>query len=145
MIVSFKDEYRWLSNFVDVEVELDGVKYKSVEHAYQAAKSLDEEWRAYCSSDIRPAKVKRASRSIAYRVDWEEIKVDVMRSLLIQKFSKEKFKYLLLATGTTYIKEGNTWGDIFWGVHLKSGEGKNILGLLIMEIRESLKSELKIK
>lgn len=142
MITSFKDEYRWLSNFVDVVVKLEGVKYKSVEHAYQAAKSKDEEWRTYCSSDIRAVKAKRGSRKIVIREDWEEIKVDVMRDLLIQKFSKHEFKYLLLGTGDTFIQEGNTWGDVFWGVDLESGEGKNALGLLIMEIRKSLKSEL---
>jgi len=141
MIISFKDEYRWLSNFVDVDVEFEGRKYKSVEHAYQAAKSKDREWKMYCASDVSAGKVKRASRRIEIRSDWEAIKKSVMKNLLTQKFSDERYRSLLLATGNTYIIEGNTWGDRFWGVDLYSGEGQNILGHLIMEIRHSIQVE----
>ena len=141
MIIRFKDEFRWLSNFVEVEVEWEGRRYKSVEHAYQSAKSLDKEWKRFCASDVSSGKVKRASRRIEIRADWEAIKKSVMKNLLIQKFSDERYRSLLLATGNTYIIEGNTWGDTFWGVDLYSGEGKNILGLLIMEIRSSMQVE----
>ena len=142
MIIEFKEEYRWLSNFISVEVEFEGVKYKSVEHAYQAAKSEDKIWRAFCASDISAGKVKRSSRDIEIRADWEDIKIGVMKNLLIQKFTDENFTSLLLATGDKYIIEGNTWGDTFWGVDMKTGEGKNNLGLLIMEIRASLIKEV---
>ena len=141
MIIRFIDEFRWLSNFVDVEIEWEGRRYKSVEHAYQSAKSLDKEWKKFCASDVSSGKVKRASRRIEIRDDWEAIKKSVMKNLLIKKFSDERYRSLLLATGDTYIIEGNTWGDTFWGVDLNSGEGKNILGLLIMEIRSSMKVE----
>ena len=142
MIIKFKDEYRWLSNFVDVEIEWEGRIYKSVEHAYQSAKSLDKEWKEFCRSDVSSGKVKRASRDIEIRDDWEAIKKSVMKNLLIKKFSDERYRSKLMATGNTYIIEGNTWGDTFWGVDLNSGEGKNILGLMIMEIRSSIKLEL---
>ena len=138
MIIEFKDEYRWLSNFVDVEVEWEGRQYKSVEHAYQSAKSLDKEWKRFCRSDVSSGKVKRASRRIEIRDDWEAIKKSVMKNLLTQKFSDERFRSLLLATGDTYIIEGNTWGDTFWGVDMYSSEGENILGKMIMEIRSSM-------
>lgn len=141
MIIEFKGEYRWLSNFVEVEVEWEGRIYKSVEHAYQSAKSLDKEWKRFCRSDVSSGKVKRASKDIEIRDDWEAIKKSVMKNLLIKKFSDERFRSKLLATGNTYIIEGNTWGDTFWGVDMKSGEGENILGLMIMEIRSSLKNE----
>ena len=141
MILEFKDEYSWLSNFADVEVEWEGVKYKSVEHAYQSAKSMDLEWKNYCASDVSSGKVKRGSREIEIREDWELIKVGVMKNLLKQKFSDDYYKNKLLATGNLYIIEGNRWGDIFWGVNLKTGEGRNILGLIIMDLRDSLKNE----
>jgi predicted NAD-dependent protein-ADP-ribosyltransferase YbiA (DUF1768 family) len=35
VINSFKGVFRFLSNFEEAEVELDGVKYPSVENAYQ--------------------------------------------------------------------------------------------------------------
>ena len=141
MIIEFKNEFRWLSNFVEVEIEYEGKRYKSVEHAYQSAKSMDREWKKFCASDVSPGKVKRASRRIEIRDDWEAIKKSVMKNLLIKKFSDERYRSLLLTTGDTYIIEGNTWGDTFWGVDLYSGEGENILGLMIMEIRSSMKVE----
>ena len=45
MINEFQGDYRFLSNFHPAEVEMDGIKYPSVEHAYQAAKSLDKDER----------------------------------------------------------------------------------------------------
>jgi predicted NAD-dependent protein-ADP-ribosyltransferase YbiA (DUF1768 family) len=35
----------------------------------------------------------------------------------------------------------DTWGDKFWGVDLETGEGENNLGILLMELREMLKSK----
>jgi ribA/ribD-fused uncharacterized protein len=118
--------------------------YKSVEHAYQAAKSTDAEWRAFCASDVSPGRVKRSSRKIEVRSDWEEIKVEVMKDLLIQKFSNKRYKNMLLNTGLETIQEGNNWGDVFWGVDLETGEGKNMLGKLIMGVRENLKAKESI-
>jgi ribA/ribD-fused uncharacterized protein len=140
MITRFIDEYRWLSNFVPVEVEFEGVKYSSVEHAYQAAKSEDPEWREFCATELRPGKIKRGSRRIEIREDWLQIRVDVMRQLLAQKFIQEPYKTLLLETGDTPLTEGNTWGDTFWGVDLETGEGDNVLGNLIMDIRRAVKT-----
>ena len=67
-----------------------------------------------------------------------QIRVDVMRQLLEQKFEQEPYRSLLLETGHIYLIEGNTWGDTFWGVDLETGEGTNVLGNLIMEIRRAL-------
>jgi len=141
MITQFKDEYRWLSNFESVQIEFEGKVYASVEHAYQAAKSLDEDWRAFCASDVSAGKVKRKSKVIIYRPDWEKIKVSIMKDLLTKKFSTEPFKSKLLSTGDTSIIEKNTWGDMFWGVDIRTGIGENYLGKLIMGIRVSLKFE----
>ena len=44
-ILEFQGEYRWLSNFSPCEIILDGITYKSVEHAYMSAKSENEEWK----------------------------------------------------------------------------------------------------
>lgn len=57
---------------------------------------------------------------------------------MIQKFNKEPFKSKLIATGDLYIQEGNLWNDKFWGVCLKTNTGQNILGKLIMEIRNEI-------
>ncbi len=61
-----------------------------------------------------------------------------MKSLLIQKFDpvKNPENYILLKnTGSRYIEEMNWWRDIFWG-KTKDGEGKNVLGQLLMGVRD---------
>ena len=62
-----------------------------------------------------------------------------MFSLLVQKYNKEPFYSLLINTGDSIIQEGNTWNDTFWGIDLNTGIGKNVLGILIMKIRNNFK------
>lgn len=45
MILSFRDEYFFLSNFYPVEIKLDGIVYPNAESAFQAQKTLDVEER----------------------------------------------------------------------------------------------------
>ena len=49
-IEKFEGDYRFLSNFHPCEIIRDGDKYASVEHAYQAAKTIDFEERARLQS-----------------------------------------------------------------------------------------------
>ena len=44
----------------------------------------------------------------------------------------------LLATGQKIIIEGNRWGDTCWGVDIRTGEGENRLGKILMKIRGEL-------
>jgi len=136
MIISFQGEYRWLSNFSPCLVVLDGETYASTEHAYQAAKTLNLDQRKQIMRMAHASAAKRAGRYVAMRLDWDTVKISVMRNLLQQKFAQTPYRELLLATGNHLIIEGNTWGDVFWGVCL--GVGENNLGKLIMEIRASL-------
>ena len=138
MTMQFKGEYAWLSNFAPVEIEYEGRTYPSLEHAYQAARSIDPSWKDYCASGVSSGNVKRKSKNIIYSADWMEVRVAVMKELCIKKYADPDYKAKLLATGSLEIIEGNTWGDTFWGVDIRTGEGLNILGKIIMEIRSSL-------
>lgn len=139
MIREFQNEFRWLSNFTPVKIVLDGVEFQSVEHAYMSAKSDDVEWKKFCSNPNNKAgDVKRQSRSIKLKPDWDGIKVNVMRECLIQKFTQEPFRTKLIKTGREHIQEGNMWNDKFWGVCLKTNKGENNLGKLIMSVRDTL-------
>ena len=138
MITAFNGEFRWLSNFARVPIEIGGIVFRSVEHAYMSEKSDDEAWKTFCQRVDRPGDVKKASRKIKLSPDWEQRKVEVMRKCLEQKFNQEPFRSLLLATGNTKIMEGNHWGDTFWGVDRRTLTGNNMLGKLIMEIRTRL-------
>ncbi len=141
MIKEFQGEFRWLSNFTQVAIELDGRMFYSVEHAYMSAKSDDEKWKDYCENTFSAGQVKKASRNITLVDNWDDIKVGVMRECIDQKFNHPFFKDKLLATEDSLIQEGNMWNDKFWGVCLKTGKGKNILGKLIMDKRNSLKGK----
>lgn len=134
-IEEFQGQYRFLSNFVPASVMLDGVKYATVEHAFQAAKTLDLKERELFQN-INPAEAKKRGKQVKIREDWEQVKISVMRDLLVQKFSKPTYQSKLLATKGQQLIEGNYWGDVFWGVC--RGEGQNHLGKLLMEIRDSL-------
>lgn len=136
MIDSFCGEYRFLSNFYPSSIEYKGVKYPTVEHAFQATKSLDLDDRLFIAKLETPGKAKRAGRNLILRKDWEEIKIEVMRELLVLKFKDDSLANKLKKTEPHELIEGNTWGDKFWGVC--NGEGQNWLGKLLMEIREEL-------
>lgn len=134
----FFGEYRWLSNFWPSPVRYEGLLFPTVEHAYQAAKCLHQEDKIRIQQAKTPVEAKRMGRRVALRPDWEQIKLDIMRSLLRQKFAPDtKLAQQLIATGDTQLVEINTWGDYYWGVC--NGKGENHLGRLLMEIREELK------
>lgn len=135
MIESFQGKYRFLSNFWPVTVVLDSVSYPSVENAYQAAKTLDLDCRKPFVG-CTPWLAKRWGRKLDIRVDWDAVKVNVMRDLLSQKFSGGWLMEALKGTGSNTLIEGNTWGDTFWGVC--KGAGENNLGNLLMKIRSEL-------
>ena len=135
-ITSFRGKNSFLSNMHPVFVTFEGVRYPSVENAFQAAKTLnleDREVFRVCSS----SEAKKEGRKVVLRSDWDSKRIDIMRNLLKDKFSQPKFKEKLLETNDAEIIEGNTWGDTFWGVYKNSGE--NNLGKLIMSIRSEIK------
>ena len=114
-----------------------------MEHAFQAAKTLDEDERRRIRNEPSAAGAKQRGKHATLREDWEQIKVGVMRDLLRQKFGTDPLRSRLLKTGKSKLVEGNWWGDRFWGVC--EGKGENHLGLLLMEIREELRAQKENK
>jgi ribA/ribD-fused uncharacterized protein len=137
-IRSFRGEHTWLSNFFRVDVVLDGVTYRSVEHALQAAKTLDPDERGRVTAVVSPVIAKGIGKKVTLRPGWDALRLEVMRDLLRQKFDPgTPLAEKLLATGDAHLEEGNRWGDRFWGT--VNGEGANHLGKLLMEVRKKLK------
>jgi len=63
-----------------------------------------------------------------------------MAEALLAKFSQHAdLKKVLLSTGTAKILEKTT-GDYYWGIGTK-GTGKNMLGILLMELRGKFQKE----
>lgn len=137
-ILEFQGEHRWLSNFWFAKVMLDDVVYPSVEHAYQAAKTYPSERPPFLSCTA--AEAKKLGRQVVIRDEWELVKLDVMRSLIEQKFAPgTDLAKKLLETGDVRLVEGNKWGDTFWGVC--NGRGQNHLGEILMAQRSQLKNQ----
>ena len=135
-ITQFRGEYSFLSNFYPVEIERGGIIYPTLEHCYISEKTEDLNIREYISSIPNPGKAKKYGSTIILRPNWNEDKINVMRELLLIKFGNEELLEKLLATEGRDLIEGNAHGDRFWG-QCPVGVGKNILGKLLMQIRET--------
>ncbi len=148
-IVRFDGNYAFLSNFYPSMVGLEwfyrdehpNIAYPTVEHAFQAAKSDNPDWRHQISLLPTPGNAKRAGRMVELRPDWDEVKYEVMNGLVRYKFAKTELARLLLATGEAELIEGNWWGDVIWGAVKVGGEwkGQNELGKILMETRRELR------
>jgi ribA/ribD-fused uncharacterized protein len=139
-IDSFEGNYRFLSNFFPAEVEFEGIRYPTVEHAYQSAKTLDRAARERIAKLPTPGEAKKAGRAVKpQRADWETAKFTVMEECVRYKFTHHpELRAQLLATGDAYLEEGNTWNDQIWGV--SNGIGENRLGKLLMQVRKEIRA-----
>ena len=136
----FAGKHEFLSNFHPSPIEVDGILYPTVEHAFQAAKTDDPEEKRTIAAAATPSKAKQKGRKVTLRPDWEKVKVGIMEGLVRMKFEAHtKLRRQLLATGHTELVEGNTWNDRYWGVC--QGEGRNELGKILMKVRAELAGE----
>jgi ribA/ribD-fused uncharacterized protein len=139
VIDNFRFEFGFLSNFHEASIWVDGERYPSVEHAYQAAKASDPSTKRMIREARTPAIAKKLGYSCQLPDDWDTKKVDIMRRLVREKFKNPLLRSMLLATGDAQLVEGNTWNDRFWGVC--RGSGQNWLGKILMEIRNECQRE----
>ncbi len=141
MIKGFSGKYRWLSNFWPVQIQYKGRFFHNVENAYHSEKSDDEFYKNFCAHESNPRIVKTKQRKmIDLHPDWEDVKENIMLELTRIKFQNPELRNKILETGNQYIQEGNTWNDVFWGVDLKTGKGKNIFGEMLMQVRDEIKT-----
>lgn len=137
-IRSFDKYYFFLSNFYERPVVVDGNTYTNSEAAFHAFKCHERRGEF---TFLGPKEAKRLGRSVKLRPDWEQVKDDVMRKVVRAKFTQhEDLKQMLLETGDAILEEGNTWNDKYWGVDSVTRDGKNMLGKILMEIRDELRA-----
>src|SRR5690349_13257667 len=134
------DAYGHFSNFAPFPIRLKDLEWPSTEHYFQAQKfagTKDEEAVRLADSPMTAAKMGR-ERSRPLRADWESVKDDVMRRAVVAKFEQHpKLLGLLLSTGDAEIIE-HTKNDDYWADG-GDGSGKNMLGRILMEVRERLR------
>jgi ribA/ribD-fused uncharacterized protein len=138
---STREEYGAFSNFSAHGFELDSKYWKTSEHYFQAMKFVGTEY----ADKVREARSPKEAaelgrrRDFPLRKDWEKVKDDVMRKAILMKFqTHDDIRELLLSTGDEELVEKTT-GDTYWGCGT-DGTGKNMLGKILMEVREQLKS-----
>lgn len=135
-ILAFRGPYFFLSNFSGHPTVHAGVRYPTVEHAYQAAKTDDSAARGRIAAARTPGEAKEIGRTVRLRDGWDQQRLDVMLDLLRGKFADPDLADRLLATRERSLVEGNDWGDTFWGVC--GGHGANHLGRLLEQVRTEL-------
>lgn len=138
--------YGAFSNLYRREVEFEGETLATSEHAYQAGKARKPVVRKWLLAAPSPALLAMAAHGLYYwdvAPGWSTSKFDRMRGVLRAKFTQHAdLSKLLLSTGDARLVESATvdnevnrlWGEV-------NGVGKNMLGVLLMEIRDELRQE----
>jgi ribA/ribD-fused uncharacterized protein len=140
---AFSNLYRRPFSFEDRE-------YPTAEHAYQAGKPSKQVVREWILSAPSPSLLAMAAHGL-YSWDivpnWSRVKFDRMRAVLRAKFTQHPdLRDLLLSTGNMRLVEvgrtsnavNRTWGEV-------NGKGKNMLGVLLMELRAELRNLQKVE
>ena len=138
---SVGDEFGEFSNFALYPISLDGERWPTSEHYFQAQKFEDEANRDKVRAAKSPMIAARLGRSrkVKLRRDWESVKVGVMRDAVAAKFTQhDELRALLLSTGDAKLVE-HTENDDYWGDG-GDGSGQNMLGRLLMQVRDQLRS-----
>ena len=149
----------FLSNFYEGSpFKVYGRFWATSEHAYAAQKvyGVDEDLYLKINRSLDPQEAKTLGRTAPIiRHDWEEVKYNVMKTIVAEKFlSNPILTDALLSTGNAYLQEGTFWDDTVWGVNLIGTnpdgstdiiqdplmrEGKNWLGTILMELRAKIR------
>lgn len=140
-VKGFVGKYAYLSNFyAKAPFVLDGYEWLSTEHYYQAQKAINDDDFHKIRLAKTPGKTKAIAKKVDLRLDWEAVKIPVMRKCVEAKFRQNPdLAKKLLDTKDKLLEETNDWGDVFWGVC--NSKGKNWLGVVLMDLRTKLRME----
>lgn len=136
-----EDRYGCFSNFAMFPIEIDGFEWPTSEHYFQGQKFVGTEHEEAIRCATSPMTAARMGRDPErpLRADWEDVKNDVMREAVRAKFTQHrKLRNILLSTGDALLVE-HTTNDFYWGDG-GDGTGLNMLGKILMEIREELRN-----
>lgn len=131
--------YYEFSNYAPFGIEMQGAWWPTVEHYYQAMKFEDISHIETIRKATSPKEAKNLGRTenIEIKENWDAIKYDIMYGAVLKKFQTySKLKDLLLDSGDAEIVENSPF-DYYWGTG-EDGSGQNMLGKILMSIREIL-------
>lgn len=151
VVYKTKEDFGGLSNMASgYPLQINGVRILTTEALYQACRfpHMPEVQREIIGQHSpMTAKMKSKPHRKDSRPDWDDVRYKVMRWCLRVKLAQnyEEFGRLLLATRDRPIVEQSRKDD-YWGAKLadEAGNtliGQNVLGRLLMELREKLKDD----
>jgi len=138
--------YGAFSNLHRREIAFEGEIFTTSEHAYQAGKARKSQVKKWLMDAPSPSLLAMAAHGLYYwdvAPGWSKTKYDRMRLVLRAKFTQHNdLRELLLSTEDARLVESTTtdnavnrlWGEV-------NGEGKNLLGVMLMELRAELQKD----
>ena len=132
--------YGFLSCLFKKPIIFEEREFSSGEHAYQYGKFKDKDVREWAMKAPKPHLLSILAHGLfSWDIveNWSKIKVNRMYNVLKVKFSDVELREKLLETGNSILIEDSKT-DPFWGIG-KKGNGKNMLGKLLMKVREEIK------
>ena len=143
-----REKHGGLSNMAaGFPLRVNGIQIRTSEALYQACRFPhlpDVQREIIGERSPMTAKMRSKPWRDETRPDWMEVRVKVMRWVLRVKLAQnwEKFSHELLETDNLEIVEKKTRRADFWGAKVQedgSFFGKNVLGRLLMELREQVR------
>ncbi|CAG7580233.1 MAG: gp50 [uncultured marine phage] len=144
----------WMGEEYDASFEVLGTKYPTCEHYMMEQKAYlfdDYDVADQIMESKHPREVKKLGRKVSGFDSqmWEEQCQDIVFEANYAKFSQHKeLKELLLSTGDKELVEASPY-DRIWGIGFdeknalknKDDWGRNLLGKVLMEVREEIRKE----
>jgi len=151
-----KGEYKNFSNMSAHPIEIDGQKYPTVEHYFQAMKAKTFEDEDMFEKIIK-SKTPKAAKALGVKVNnfvtevWDAKRDEIMERGIKAKFVQHpELRKQLLATEEKMIGEANP-RDTYWGIgtgiesekskHPSKWRGQNKIGKILMTLRTELRNE----
>lgn len=145
MIEFYKEfgELGYLANYSNHGFTKNGIFYKTVEHYYQSEKFDEPEIKERIINVETPKEASNIGRdrSLRRKDNFRKVKKEVMFDGILEKFRQNRdIAYKLIETRNRAIAEA-TVDEYYWGIG-KDKSGKNVIGGILVSVRERIKREI---
>ena len=139
-IVGFKDEYGFLSNFYNHTVKVNGLFFQNNVAAFLAQMYSNKNQQRYFTKLLPAAAIRFFEMTrIKPPTDWDSKKEQIMYNICKNKFTNQRLREQLLATGDAELINESNFANDYWGRH--DGQGENMLGKVLMRLRQEFKEQ----
>jgi ribA/ribD-fused uncharacterized protein len=144
------------SNFQPCKIIYQGLTFPTTEHAFMWAKAEffgDQQAKLKILQTDNPKEAQNIGREVKNYDDtkWNAVRYQIMYDINLIKYQQNpQLAKCLLSTGMKTLVEANGKPDLIWSCGLYANDpriedsskwpGKNLLGKVLMEIREKLRS-----